>query len=504
MKNLNSKNQFYYSTYDSADNFYKQNLKAYEELAPSSVKDIIDSWVTSSGGIQLGRQDFLGGVQKVKDLQYGNLETYIDPKLITKMRDRFKGVLDKIDMGGAFEKDRLVATKDSTGIFDFGLASKGLMRKVEFYDPILFREIKRGKKNPFESYGVFAGVVPSDFVRKDNQLLYYYVGHDGKWLVLDRRQSGVTEALSENPNLATHFAADGLYTLVKPNKHLKFYSTYEKCYLKHKFKGGKQKTVDIYIPQGGSHLLNYEQMAYNAFPGLLAAEILEEAGIKTRISAVNSGQSINGENVIFMTYPIKGYGDEFDWNKIMLHIADPRMFRFNSFKARAGALLKSNPKQKNGKAWSNDAGLWNYGILRGELFIETFERFKKYAQDLGAEGLSSIKTTDRNKMWYSKLPNPVAKNATQSEIDGAILDEFNNLMDKVDLEFNDTEKVAKRIVERDGNRPSRSDVKSYLKNAIDDAYALPSEGEFKATEDEIRRNEDISRTKKAKIDEYFS
>jgi hypothetical protein len=500
LKNLNSKRTFYYSSYDSADNFYKQSLDAYEKLAPESVKKIFRDRVTGSGEIKPEHQEFYAA-KTVKELKYGNLETFIDPKLITKMRDRFKGVLDKIDMGGAFEKDRLVATKDSTGIFDFGLASKGLMRKVEFYDPILFGEIKGGKKNPFENYGVFAGVVPSDFVRKEKQF-YYHEDPEGKWLVLDRRQSGVTEALSENPNLATHFAADGLYTLVKPNKHLKFYSTYEKCYLKHKFKGGKQKTVDFYVPQGGSWQLNYEQLAYKAFPALLAAEVLEEAGIKTRINVVNTGGTMDRNNVYFFTYPIKNYGDEFDWNKIMLHIADPRLFRWSSFKSQAGALLKNYSKQKNGKAWTKDAGLFNGTTVRGDLLTETFERFKKYAQDLGLEGLSNIKTTDRNKMWYSHLPNDVEADATEDEIDAVILDEFNNLMDKVDLEFNDTEKVAKRIVERE--REKGTDVKAYLKNTIDDAYALPTVGEFKATEDEVRLNEDISRTKNAKIDEYFS
>ena len=249
-------------------------------------------------------------------------------------------------------------------------------------------------------------------------------------------------------------------------------------------------------------MLNYEQLAYKAFPALLAAEVLEEAGIKTRINVVNTGGTMDRNNVYFFTYPIKNYGDEFDWNKIMLHIADPRLFRWSSFKSQAGALLKNYSKQKNGKAWTKDAGLFNGTTVRGDLLTETFERFKKYAQDLGLEGLSNIKTTDRNKMWYSHLPDDVEADATEDEIDAVILDEFNNLMDKVDLEFNDTEKVAKRIVERE--REKGTDVKAYLKNTIDDAYALPTVGEFKATEDEVRLNEDISRTKNAKIDEYFS
>ena len=502
MRNLDSDKTFYFSTFDSADNYYKQTLDSYEQNAPAELKQYYDNQLTADKkGVRASKQDFLG-TDNANDLIYENIDTFINPQLIQDVKSRFEGVLDKIDMGGAFEKDRLIATRDKNGIFDFGLASKGLMRPAEYYSD------KLAQDHPYEfkNYGEPSGVVPSDFVMSKtvNKIIIFWYNKDGKDYLLEQRQIGVTKSLLQDPKAKTR-KMGSMTILEKFNKNLKFTSNYEKCYLKHKYSGGKAKTVDIFVPMGGSFNLNPEQLAFNCFPAFLAAEILEEAGIKTRISVAYTFETINKRNVLFNTYPIKDYGQDFDWNNLMIHVADPRMFRWNGFKSQAGALLKDFPRQKNGRRWSNAAGLENGYILSGDLFFETFERYKKYALNLQAQGSSNLKTLDRNKMIYSAIPRSwTLDKSTQDEVDERILTEFNRIMDTIDMEFNDTSKVAKRVYEREESNKTQFEIIDYLKTLVDNAYSLPKRNEYAADADEIAKNEELASTKKSKVDSYFN
>jgi len=82
---------------------------------------------------------------------------------------------NSIDLGGAFEKDRLEITDDASGIFDFGLASLGLQRLVEFYSAELANEHPRA----FEQQDAIAGIVPNILVDK-NEFDQYSVEYNGK------------------------------------------------------------------------------------------------------------------------------------------------------------------------------------------------------------------------------------------------------------------------------------------------------------------------------------
>ena len=147
---------------------------------------------------------------KAKTIQElrGNIDTFIDMPLVKNTIDSFDGVLEKIDMGGAFEKARLIATRNKQGIFDFGLASKGLYRPSEYYS----QDLADRFPNEFESFNEPSGLVPPDFVKnkKVDGKVYFWYSRGNEDFICQQRQYGVTRALDENPNLETEMFGDML------------------------------------------------------------------------------------------------------------------------------------------------------------------------------------------------------------------------------------------------------------------------------------------------------
>ena len=66
----------------------------------------------------------------------------------------------KFNLGGNEEKSRLETTSRPIGVFDFGLASKGLYRVQEYFS----QKLKEEKPNRFEEFELPSGVVPPNLV----------------------------------------------------------------------------------------------------------------------------------------------------------------------------------------------------------------------------------------------------------------------------------------------------------------------------------------------------
>ena len=466
-----SSQNYYFGSFDSAELFNEIGLREYETASPSVKRDFTADGVRSM-------PLFYGGAT-FNELEK-DIDTFIEPDLITSTIESFAGVLEKIDMGGSFEKDRLIATRNKQGIFDFGLASKGLFRPSEFYSDFM------AKNHPkeFDSYGEIAGVIPPDFIQnhkqKDGKLVFWY-DLKGEKIQVQQRQYGVTRALDENKDLATKVFGNMLI-LVKPNKHLRFASTYDKCYLMHKNEGGKAKSVDLYVIQGGLQSADTKGMLLKTMPVLLAAKILEEAGIRTRIYATRSYSA--GDNSFMFTYPIKNYGEDMDWNKAALNIGDPRVFRWKTWKSIAGILHRDYPKKK----WSTSNGGAGYGSTMngGAMLNETFERYKGYIGAKALDGDSNKKAVDRTLMLIGNVENvSELQNADESRATEIILKEFYRIMDSVDFQFNKTNKVAERIFKRElENGKTKLDIKGYLNTTLRNAYSVPRAGDYAATQKE--------------------
>ena len=469
--NFSSKS-YYFGSFDSDEVFNKMGEELFKDITDADIR----SYFTKKNVD--GQQSFFGNAS-FEQLE-GDIDTYIDMPLVNSTIDSFDGVLERIDMGGAFEKARLIATRNKQGIFDFGLASKGLIRPSEFYSDYMAKNYP----SEFETYGEPSGIIPPDFVnnhkQSDGKVVFWYL-RDGEKIQVQQRQYGVTKALIENPELSTKLFGNMLI-LSKPNKHLRFASTYDKCYLMHKKEGGKAKSVDLYVIQGGLGRISEKGMLLKTMPVLLAAKILEEAGIRTRIYAARGYYS--GDKSFFFTYPIKNYGEDLDWNKVALNVGDPRIFRWKTWKTIAGILKRDYPSVD----WNDDNGGGGHGrtLDSGDLLDETFERYKGYIGKRMLAGDSNKKAVDRSLMILGTVPNPAAlEDADEPTAQRMILDEFYRIMDAVDFQFNKTDKVADRVFKRElESGKSKREIKRYLNNTLKRVYSVPRAGQFAAPQQE--------------------
>ena len=467
-----SSKDYYFGSFDSPEVFNETGERLYKDVTDDGIKSNFTKSNVDS------QKKFFGNASY--DQLNGEIDTYIDMPLVGSTIDSFDGVLERIDMGGAFEKARLIATRNKQGIFDFGLASKGLIRPSEFYSDYM----AKNHPDEFETYGEPSGIIPPDFVnnhkQSDGTVVFWYL-RDGEKIQVQQRQYGVTKALIENPDLSTKMFGNMLI-LSKPNKHLRFSSTYDKCYLMHKKEGGKAKSVDLYVIQGGLGSIGEKGMILKTMPVLLAAKILEEAGIRTRIYASRGYYS--GDNTFFFTYPIKNYGEDLDWNKIALNVGDPRIFRWKTWKTISGILNRDYPDV----TWEdgNGGAGWGSTLDSGDKLDETFERYKGYIGKRMLAGDSNKKAVDRSLMILGTVPNPMAlESADEPTAQKMILDEFYRIMDSVDFQFNKTDKVADRIFKRElENGKSKREIKRYLNDTLKRVYSVPRAGQFAAPQQE--------------------
>jgi hypothetical protein len=81
-----------------------------------------------------------------------------------------------LNLGGQTEKSRLVATDKPMGIFDFGLATRGMYKVPEYFSQKLADEFP----NKFESFQLLSGIVPPNLI-KGKKGNFYYEDSDGDW-----------------------------------------------------------------------------------------------------------------------------------------------------------------------------------------------------------------------------------------------------------------------------------------------------------------------------------
>ena len=413
----------------------------------------------------------------------GQIDTFIDMPLVREAIDSFDGILEQIEMGGAFDKSRLKATSNPQGIFDFSLASQGLTRPAEYYS----KELADEQPNLFYSQytlddgTILSGLVPPNLVQQKkgvNGIVFYYSHPKGGKpyeYLLTQRQVGVTEALLHNPDLQTKMFGE-MQILVDYNPLVVFRSTNKKCYLLYDKKGGKANYVELYVIQGGYGGMSTEGMLLKVMPVLLAADVLQKAGIKTRIYAVRAYTA--DENFVFMTYPIKNYNENLDWNKVALNVADPRIFRFQMWRAITGWLDKGH----------GDIGSGNEGhgstMIESRYLDETFERYKNWAKEQRGAGQSNQKEVNRLLMIVSSIESPF-----ELEEDWAndrpkalktIEEEFYRIMDRIDIQLSPMSKSANRMAQRMlGKGKTMANVKSYISKLIAKSFAIPTTGQYK-------------------------
>ena len=468
---------FYFAQGSTPEQFLEEGKKFFDEIPTNDSRSEEYNKTGSVGGARMKAFYMASTFEELK----AKIDTFIDMPLIRSSIDAFDGILEKIEMGGAFNKSRLKATSNPQGVFDFSLASQGLIRPPEYYS----LELADEHPNLFYSQytlddgTVLSGLVPPNLVQKKEGVkgivFYYPYTKDGKPYdyLLTQRQVGVTEALLQNPDLGIKMFGE-MQILAKYNPLVVFRSTNKKCYLLYDKKGGKANYVELFVVQGGLQSLSTEGMLLKVMPVLLAADTLQKAGIKTRIYAVRA--YYDGSNNIFMTYPIKNYNEDLDWNKIALNVADPRIFRFQMWRAITGWLNKLY-----GNIGEGNAG-HGYTMYEGPRLKETFERYKNWAEEQRGAGQSNQKEVNRLLMLISTIDDPERLqeqwSSNKQQAFKTIEEEFYRIMDRVDIQLSVMNKSANRISQRKLSKgENMASSKRYISNIIAESFAIPTRGQ---------------------------
>jgi len=226
-----------------------------------------------------------------------------------------------VNVGGGLKNDKIKITEDKRGVFDFGLASLGLYRPIEFYSEELYLDILNDKiVSPFKFLDVQDGVVSADLVTKDivSGVNYFSYTYLNKNYNLERRQKGATKVFNTFPsecvlkansdNIILTYRSDNKTKVFNGsgNARLKYASSNKKSYLIYDKKSDNVKHVDIFMP---INLLgvNDATRALMFLPAYLIAGALEQYGVQTRISIMRLGSDRSTH--ISASIPIKDYGE---------------------------------------------------------------------------------------------------------------------------------------------------------------------------------------------------
>jgi hypothetical protein len=269
-------------------------------------------------------------LKAVNQVQFEDFKKYTDfintPSAeFEKIKDISKTMVENIktliNLGGLFKNDKIIVSEDSRGVFDFGLASLGLYRPIEFYSQKLKEDILKGFcENPFKFEGLEAGVVNPDKVNKKiiGGLTFFTFSNLGKDYDCEKRQRGATKVFNTFPSecflkpnedgiILTYYLNDQnkVYN-GKDSVRLKYASNNKKSYLIYNKKDDSVKNVDIFIPINLAGA-NNSSRGLSLLPPYLIASTLEQYGIQTRISALRIGSDSNTQFTI--SIPVKDYNE---------------------------------------------------------------------------------------------------------------------------------------------------------------------------------------------------
>jgi hypothetical protein len=426
-----------------------------------------DSFEGKKGRLKRIPSKSFEGSSNVEELN-GEIKSFLYQDVLSKFIKDAEDVIGRINLGGSFDKSKIVATSQPIGVFDFSLASKGLYAPQEYYCPkleklISDKDVVKVSSNPnkFFYYKKDNGEVEAMELVQQQKGTFKMLAKEG--LVGALMNSGYSEK-----------AAKEEASKVYKNAKLKFATTIKKVYLTRKNKSisdkkGSEKYVDLYVVVGATAEYTPISILYKTLPSLMASYFLNKAGIKSRIIGVLALKK-EARNVLrrsFNTFVVKDYNDSFDFNKISITLADPRVFRWKMFRGIVGFYNIYDIANK-GKGFDIGNGLGTIiGISGSSKELEVY--FEKY------------------KNWYlQKFPNSFNKNRrlmitsaisfTISQINDSTgelmknkaIEEFYSIINAIDIEFNDANTAIAKILQRDSKAGTDSkNIRSRINTAIE-------------------------------------
>ena len=401
-------------------------------------------------------------------LDIRQITQYVNQQAITNYRNTAETLLSKTDLGGNTEKDRLIATEDASGIFQFGLAAPSLYRMVEWC-------IIDGK----EEY--LADMDNGSVEQKDGQFYYRANPTESnpypKQMRCRRQQKGTFDILKNVEGSKLVLVGENFYAsdpssgigFSDGKKYiLKFATRQKKIYLKRPMKGGTPKYVDIFVIAGGLADLNSMGMMAKVTPVVMLAQQLEQGGAKVRIYGLRA-YYVNGTNTanrtsdryyVYYSWVAKEYGAPIDINTVATAIADPRFFRYAMWMNTEGISRRKYGVQLSG-----------YGTTlyyRREV-VQGFALYRNYLMDMRNRGVNRSLVTNKALFITGGLEEPRNDFAGNEQ---AIRNEYYRISDIAEIVLADKpEKAIRRIIERDKNRNlSNNEIRTRLLEILRDAF----------------------------------
>lgn len=328
----------------------------------------------------------------VEQYSYDQLKMFSNMPLLTDAINKFDIIKRGLDLGGDFDASKIKFTSLPRGVFNFGLASKGLIRKTEFYDVerkevIDEKIVKEEELNNIKIFYYVRGGT-KHFVRKQQK---------GTMLVKDNFLD-VEVNYDENQKIWLPYK-DGKIFNGKGKNMLSYSTTTKKVYMyREKLGGGVSPYVDLFVGVNGLQNLDTENMLAKNLSAFIVADILEKAGVKVRIYGLRTyTDQDNSPNVVFIAYALKEYGEQIDFGRLASFTSDKRFFRVNLWRIASALRKMETGSYKQGK------GISLYG--GSDDLYNSFTMFKNWVFNKKGTVQFDTKINDKNLMVLSGLPS---------------------------------------------------------------------------------------------------
>jgi hypothetical protein len=329
---------------------------------------------------------------------YDQLKMFSDMPLLSQAIEKFDVIKRGLDLGGDFDSSKIKFTSLSKGVFNFGLASKGLIRKTEFFD------VEDNK------------VIDEKIVREEslNKIKVFYYVKNGTKHFVRKQQKGtmlvkdnfldVEVKFDENQKIWLPYK-DGKIFNGNGKNMLSYSTTTKKVYMyREKLGGGVSPYVDLFVGVNGLNDLDTENMLAKNLSAFIVADILEKAGVKVRIYGLRTYKDLikvkkkplENTQTVFIAYAIKEYGEQLDFGRLASFTSDKRFFRVNMWRM-ASALRKIETGQ-----YKKGQGISLYG--GDDDLYNSFSMFKNWVFNKKGTVNFDTKINDKNLMVLSGLP----------------------------------------------------------------------------------------------------
>jgi len=456
--------------------------------SPSKFMKEAEDYVAQTGFDSFGRgtsksdirstPDFYGyNPQSSKTIKeqysYDAVTKFSDPDLLQRAINGFADITQKIDFGGNLEKSRLKFTSIPQGVFNFGMASKGLFRPIEYYGTAVKKVIEPEKVRSTS----FNGLTNFFFYDEDGNESAVRIQQEGTYLVEKNCPDIVVKYDSKAKmflpyqNNQPYIGCGKVDAETGKKSRLRFTTTTKKVYMyREKIGGGLQPFVDLFMVVGGLADMTTESMLVKNLPLLIISQFLNEAGIKTRIYAKRAYTV--SRYIIDYSFVIKDYGENLDINQIAAFTSDKRFFRVNLWNLVPALAQKIDGIDITGYG-STLYGRTGTGATEYDALIPAFNMAKNWALNTSQNAVKTSKVNDPRLMILGGVGNiSGADRISDPNSIEKITNEIYRIGDYVSLMFSKNPRktlgtIYQREQERQRNNPDKKEyIRKYLLQTV--------------------------------------